>query len=329
MVNSMATVTVKKFNYLKFSIFIIIVICILASLIVGPILLINHINYKKTYEYKFTQLGYNTDEFAILKSKLSDKELENVLNREYNRSIVDLVNQKYFIFSKLDNYIDYISSSKEDDYYKIVAIINTNANIEWIDEERETNIKDNELMLVNRLYGLNSEFVPEELTTIPVKYAFDNKKIDKSIVDKITKLIDDAREDDISLIVSEGYRSYNTQKDIYNSYVDFNGRHEADKKVARPGHSEYQTGLTFDIEPYNKIYDDPKSSNEYKWLVNNIYKYGFIFRHESGKEYLTGFDASLWKLRYVGEKAAKIIHDENICFEEYYAYYVMGDKKNE
>ena len=96
--------------------------------------------------------------------------------------------------------------------------------------------------------------------------------------------------------------------------------------VAKPGHSEYQTGITFDLQPYNKVFEDPYSSEEYDWLSKTAYKYGFILRLQKDKEKLTGFSSSAWKLRYVGVDAATIMYKENLSFEEYYAFYVIGEK---
>ena len=124
----------------------------------------------------------------------------------------------------------------------------------------------------------------------------------------------------------EGFRTYKDQEKLYNDYADISGKSDADKYVARAGHSEYETGLSFDLVPYNKNYDEPKKSKEYEWLRENAYKYGFIFRFEEGKEDLTGFNADTWRLRYVGEEAATLINNEGICFEEYYAYFVRGNK---
>ena len=49
---------VRKFNYYRFFIFIVILI----SLIVGSIILINRHNYKKTYDYKLSVIGYSEEE---------------------------------------------------------------------------------------------------------------------------------------------------------------------------------------------------------------------------------------------------------------------------
>ena len=316
---------VKKFNIVRFITFILALILVIGGIIYAINRVVKENKYKETYEYKFTNKGYSIEEFNKLDSKLDDKQLDKLLTYDYDSSIIDLINEKYFIWGKLDEYRSYIKKNKEKDLHKAVSIINTEAYVEWIDEERETNVEDGDLMLVNRLYGLSSDYEPE-LSKIPVKYALEGKKISTSILNKLTDLIDSGKENGFTFIVTEAYRSYNTQKDIYNSYVDLNGRAEADKIVARPGHSEYQTGLRLDLEPYAKTFENPMESDEYKWLRANAHKYGFIFRLDSDKEYITGFKASTWKLRYVGEEAAKVMYDENICLEEYYGYYIKGEK---
>ncbi|UKI58800.1 MAG: M15 family metallopeptidase [Clostridium sp.] len=124
------------------------------------------------------------------------------------------------------------------------------------------------------------------------------------------------------MFLSDGYRSYEAQEKMFESYKNSYGYEEADKNVARPGHSEYQTGISFQIVPYNKVFDKPRESEEYLWLRDNAYKYGFIFRYPEDKKDITLFDSYTWRLRYVGTDVASIIENEKICFEEYYAYFV-------
>ena len=179
-------------------------------------------------------------------------------------------------------------------------------------------------MLVNRLYGLNSSYAPQDIVKIPSRYAYDNMKISNSILENIESLIEDARSEGYTFVVSSGYRTYKEQKALYDSYASSYGKSEADTYVARAGHSEYETGLSFDLEPYkySSNVKDIKESNEYLWLRDNAHKYGFIFRFESDKEYLTRFSEDPWRLRFVGTDAASMIYNEKICFEEYYAYFV-------
>ena len=314
--------TVRKFNYFRFGVFIAIVIAI----IVGIVVLVKHIKWTKTEEYTLLNIGYSEEEIKVLNDNLTEKELSEIIKLEYNSSYVSFIKEKYFLYENFNKYLEYKKSHLDYDYSKIVAIINTKANIDWIDEEIITDTSKDELMLVNRLYGLSPDYEVIDVVNFPVKYAYNGKKLRNILMEDLMELCDAASEEGYTFVVSDGYRSYKDQEKLYNSYANSNGMHEADKVVARPGHSEYETGLSLDLVPYNKSYDSPKSSEEYIWLRDNAYKYGFIFRFDADKEYLTGFREYTWRLRYVGKSAASKIYNENLCFEEYYAYYVEGGK---
>ena len=123
-------------------------------------------------------------------------------------------------------------------------------------------------------------------------------------------------------MVNSSYRSYKDQDEIYKSFKTVSLQY-ADSYAARPGFSEHQTGLALDITSLeHKSQKEFKESVEYKWLKDNCYKYGFILRYPENKEHITGYNTESWHFRYVGNEAAKIIHDENITFDEYYAYYI-------
>lgn len=189
---------------------------------------------------------------------------------------------------------------------------------------KETDTSKGELMLVNRIYGLKSDYEPKDIVSVSSQYALSGVKISESIMENIINMINDAKSEGYTFVLSDGYRSYKEQEKIFNQYKDNWGIEEADRLVARPGHSEYQTGLSFDIVPYYYVesVDDVKKSKEYLWLRDNAHNYGFIFRFEENKKDLTGFNAYTWRLRYVGEDAAALIKSEGICYEEYYAYFV-------
>ena len=90
--------------------------------------------------------------------------------------------------------------------------------------------------------------------------------------------------------------------------------------MAKPGYSEHQTGLAYDIG--SKSTNVFANSKEYQWMKDNAYKYGFIERFTQKYENLTGFRKEPWHYKYVGKDIAKYIHDNNISFEEYYAVYL-------
>lgn len=309
---------VRKFNYFRFISFIVI----LVGIIVGIVVLIKKSNYKKTYEYKLLEAGYSQVQISTIEEELTNSQIDKLLTMDYDDNIIGLLTEKYFIFDNLDKYLEYKKEKSNYENSKIISIINTKANIDWFDYELETDASKNELMLVNRIYGLSSSYEPENIVDIPTQYAYTGKQISNNILDKIITLINSAKNEGYTFVVSEGYRSYKAQEDIYNFYANNYGKSDADEIAARPGHSEYQTGLSFDLVPYNEVIENPYEDKRYLWLKDNAHKYGFIFRLEKEKEELTGFNASAWRLRYVGESAASIIYNENICFEEYYAYFV-------
>lgn len=313
---------VRKFNYYRFATFLVIVIGIISGIIFCVVKLVNNYKYKQSYDYKLSLVGYKVDEVKTIKDKLNNEEIDNLMELKYDKNIVKFMNEKYFIYKNLSKYLEYKKDNKLESYTNIVTIINTEANIDWFDNTKETDISKKELMLVNRLYGLSKDYEPDDIIDVPSQYAYTGVKISNSIMDNIVALIDAASDEGYTFVLADGYRSYSEQESIFERYKNAYGYSEADRIAARAGHSEYQTGISFTIVPLYKEYDKPKESLEYKWLSDNAYRYGFIFRFPEDKTDITGFEASTWRLRYVGSEAANIIKSENICFEEYYAYFV-------
>ena len=313
---------VRKFNYYRFFIFIGVTLGILFCIIFYSIKFIKDYNYKKTYDYKLLSAGYSEEEVKVIKDKFSNDKIDILLKEKYDKNVVSFIKEKYFIYNNLSKYMEYKKKNKNDTYTHVVSIINTEADVEWLDNEKETDTSKGNLMLVNRLYGLSKDYEPEDIIDVPVSISYSGVKISKSILENIEELIEAGKEAGYTFVLSDGYRSYEAQKKMFESYKNSYGYEEADKNVARPGHSEYQTGISFQIVPYNKVFDKPRESTEYLWLKDNAYKYGFIFRYPEDKKDITLFDSYTWRLRYVGSEASNIIKSENICFEEYYAYFV-------
>ena len=114
-----------------------------------------------------------------------------------------------------------------------------------------------------------------------------------------------------------GFRSYETQTQLYQNYVNKDGKAEADRYSARPGYSEHQTGLAFDLIGTNgNLVTEEKAA---QWLLDHAADYGFVVRYLKGKEKETGYMAEEWHLRYVG-KEAKDIAASGLSMEEYYGF---------
>ena len=62
-----------------------------------------------------------------------------------------------------------------------------------------------------------------------------------------------AKQQGFDLVAFSGYRSFEYQTTLYNNYAKRDGQAAADRYSARPGYSEHQTGLAFDIGKTAKI----------------------------------------------------------------------------
>ncbi len=124
-----------------------------------------------------------------------------------------------------------------------------------------------------------------------------------------------AAADGISLQIISGYRSYERQSQIYNNYVNRDGKAAADTYSARPGHSEHQTGLAMDI---NSLEQSMGQAPDGIWLAAHCAEYGFILRYPKGKEDITGYMYEPWHVRYLGIDLATAITDSGLTLEEYF-----------
>lgn len=91
---------------------------------------------------------------------------------------------------------------------------------------------------------------------------------------------------------------------------------------AYPGTGDHQTGLALDL--YLPGYTGLKfaETDEYKWLVDNAHKFGFIFRYPENKVNITGYNFEPVHLRFVGQYHAAIIRESGVSLEEYVDLYI-------
>lgn len=116
-----------------------------------------------------------------------------------------------------------------------------------------------------------------------------------------------------------GFRSYETQAWLYQSYVDRDGQAAADTYSARPGYSEHQTGLAYDLLNSSGALLGTGAGDQaaVDWLASHAHQYGFIVRYQAGKEGITGYMAEAWHLRYLGVADATAVYNSGQTLEEY------------
>ena len=163
--------------------------------------------------------------------------------------------------------------------------------------------KYDEILVVNKHYPLSKDYNPGDNPT--AKAAF-------------LKLIAQMQKEGYAVSNTySGFRSYGTQAQLYQSYVNREGQAAADRYSARPGYSEHQTGLAFDVIGTDGHLVEDESAAQ--WLLDHAADYGFVVRYLKGKESVTGYMHEEWHLRYVG-KEAKEIAASGLTLEEYYGF---------
>ncbi len=169
--------------------------------------------------------------------------------------------------------------------------------------------------------------LPEDWKVDPVKLK-NNQAIDRRAYDDLQKMFDDARAEGHDPLIISSYRSHEKQVTLFERKIkQYKAEGNSDEKakelaaqwVAVPGTSEHELGLALDIvSKENQTLDESQlKSPVQRWLIENSWKYGFILRYPDDKKEITKINFEPWHYRYVGKDAAKEMHENNICLEEY------------
>lgn len=180
------------------------------------------------------------------------------------------------------------------------------------------------LTLVKKGFYLPEDYEPELVDPeIPVAPDCQNPKMTKETSDALTKMYRAAKQERLELVVNSAYRSYQTQVETMADFVARYNTQYANEYVAQPGASEHQTGLGVDLTSQSVVEGKRITfgdTEEYRWVIKNCAKFGFIIRFEDGTDGITGIAHEPWHLRYVGEDVAKEIQKNGWTFEEYCLY---------
>ena len=229
---------------------------------------------------------------------------------------------KYYLKNNQKRYEVYFSTHPEADLNDVIAIVNVNADKEAYKESNEANLQKGQEILVNKYHSLAENYTPKSMVEMDKKYAYEGRKALPEVNEAFKKMYEDALKENIEMYVVSAFRSYTYQGQLYTNYITTYGEKYANTVSARPGYSEHQTGLALDILSDSVEMKDFESTKAFAWLKENSYKYGFILRYPKDKEYLTGYAYEPGHYRYLGKELAKKVWEENITYDEYYAYYL-------
>ncbi|MFQ3543750.1 M15 family metallopeptidase [Halobacillus rhizosphaerae] len=206
---------------------------------------------------------------------------------------------------------------------------NQNSSSQSIPDDKVIQVDNPESLqvVVNKKRTLPEGYTPPDLTVPDVPFYFDEfkpkKQMRKEAAHALEQLFAAAKEQGIDLVAASGYRSYERQKNVYQSNVNAYGEKEANKVSAKPGTSEHQTGLAMDLTSAQmsfKLEESFRQTDEGEWLANHAHEYGFVIRYPKGKEDVTGYSYEPWHVRYVGKEAAKQIYNNKGTLEEFFGF---------
>ena len=212
-------------------------------------------------------------------------------------------------------------------------------------------LMNNGMLLVNEWHSRPDDFDESGVVSVARAYKGDDKIQAKDnnvtlfpiAITALHEALTAAKADNMEhYLVEEGYRTWDTQNTYFqNKVTKLSSKYTGDaliaaakKEVNYPGTSEYNSGLAFELRLYDKNDPDvgtPKYSTtaEGKWMNENCWKYGIVFRFpqnswpletSTDKSFKTGVSKRLNLYRYVGKGNAAIMHYMDFTMEEYIEY---------
>lgn len=264
-----------------------------------------------------------TDGISYDGQKLNIK--KHIFNNDYNKvtkDVLDVCKSCNFYPERFQRYINYHVKNPAYNMQEVLFRVNLGLDYPFYENVSIVEQPYELLVLVNKYNKLPSGFKQYNLVNMSKEYTVNdgkNYQLAEVAYEKFVQMSNAAKKEGLTIKTLSAYRTEDYQRGLYNNSLRNNGKAHAEKYSAKPGYSEHQTGLAVDI---NSVRGAFETTTEFRWLQKHAHEYGFILRYQKGKEWITGYAYEPWHYRYVGLDAAKIIYEEGITYEEYYAKYI-------
>ncbi len=253
-----------------------------------------YLELKKELTHSKTQFGMTSNE---LKSVIEELETHLASSTVENRDLNDFLT---------------ILKARNTDFQN--EIQEKNLKVATLQKLTET---DQELLQkYSKIYFLNENYVPSEISTIDASFLFRKntpEQIHTRVKPHLEALVRAARADNIDLSVLSGYRSFGTQAAIKSRYTVVYGEQTTNRFSADQGYSEHQLGTTADFttKKGGLTLDGFKKTPAYSWLLENAHSFGFILSYPEGNSY---YIFEPWHWRFVGISLAEYLHAQKKNF---------------
>lgn len=167
-------------------------------------------------------------------------------------------------------------------------------------------------VLLSKHYAIDQSYRPDNLVNVDSKYGASHIQLRSDCYEAFLEMAAAMENEGLVPYIHSGYR-INTKRGGPDS-----------PWYAWPGHSEHQTGLAMDLKRKGREYDTLgehhyQRTDEYAWLCENAWRYGFIHSFPKGKTDITGFGFEPWHWRYIGKDISTAMKANG--YETYYEYW--------
>ncbi len=176
--------------------------------------------------------------------------------------------------------------------------------------------------LLDPIFTLPRAYSPDDLVGVGSANLSGGGRVRRVALDDLRAMARAAADAGKPIAVESAFRSYATQRSLFNGYVRRSGFSAAALVSARPGHSEHQLGTTIDFKsrggpaPWNVR--DWASTGAGNWMKNNAWQYGWIMSYPKGKSPgTTCYRYEPWHYRYFGRDVARQIHESGLTSREW------------
>lgn len=159
--------------------------------------------------------------------------------------------------------------------------------------------------ITDRYHPLPENYVPFDLVRAPVPFAApynDSKRyICLPVYEPIQRLFYSCFKEGLHLMGISAFRSFNRQREIYESSLKSRGKEYTSSHIAFPGCSEHQTGFAIDVSCPSIDYELDESfekTPEGIWLKENAGSFGFVFSFTNENTEYTGYVNEPWHIRF-------------------------------
>lgn len=270
-------------------------------------------------------LGLTEDGAEALLGSLGEEHRRELLRSLGEPGWLEYLAFDFSWWDRLDRYESYHAQHPERTAEE--AVVEVNIGLDTPPYEDPEAVEDPESLtaLVNQYHALPADYTPE-LTALQPAYTNQRDRLRPEACAAFVDMADAAAREGLRIYNASAYRSYTTQRWAYQRYVSQEGVQAADTYSARPGCSEHQTGLALDINTAS-FTDHFQETEEYAWLRENSWRFGFILRFPEGEEAITGYQFEPWHYRYVGPETAQVCYENGWTLEEYHARQPAPDRE--